>query len=195
MENIEETNVVIEEVIEDNVEPIVEKNKDFTNQLQKPKKPRTQKQIEALKKAQEKRKANIEARKQEKLNKATEQASKEVAGNVEMVNSFNTDDLIMKHQEELKKLALSKHTKELSKPKAIPKKKKQPKIVYQDDDSSSEEEIIYIPKSRKKKKKKKVIRHETSSSEEEEEEDQNNVPTYFQQPTRKLRYSDVFRFQ
>jgi hypothetical protein len=176
MENIEENNVAIEEIIEDNVVPIVEdnveKNKDFTNQLQKPKKPRTQKQIDALKKAQEKRKANIEARKLAKQN-----VKKEI----------EEDDLIEEHKEELKKLALSK-------PKPVPKKKKQPKIVYQenDDTSSSEEEIIYIPKSKKKKKKKKIIRHETSSSEEEEVEQQ-NVPSYFTKP--KLRYSDVFRFQ
>ena len=186
MENIEENNVVIEENNVDNVEPIVEnnieKNKDFTNQLQKPKKPRTQKQIDALKKAQETRKLNIEKRKKEKLMKTTNQ----VAGNVEMNENIDTEDLIEKHKEQLKKLALSK-------PKPIPKKKKQPKIVYQEnDDSSSEEEIIYIPKSRKKKKKKKIIRHETSSSE-EEEEPQQNVPSYFQKP--KLRYSDVFRFQ
>ena len=173
MENIEENNVAIEEIIEDNVVPIVEdnveKNKDFTNQLQKPKKPRTQKQIDALKKAQEKRKINIEARKLAKQNVKKENVEK---------------DLIEEHKEELKKLALSK-------PKPIPKKKKQPKIVYQEnDESSSEEEIIYIPKSKKKKKKKKIIRHETSSSEEEEEQ---SVPSYFQKP--KLRYSDVFRFQ
>jgi hypothetical protein len=37
-----------------------------TKSLQKPKKPRTEKQIEALKKAQEKRAENIEKRKQEK---------------------------------------------------------------------------------------------------------------------------------
>jgi hypothetical protein len=193
MENIEENNVVIEENNVDNVEPIVEnnieKNKDFTNQLQKPKKPRTQKQIDALKKAQETRKLNIEKRKKEKLMKTTNQ----VAGIVEMNENIDTEDLIEKHKEELKKLALSKHTKELSKPKPIPKKKKQPKIVYQEnDDSSSEEEIIYIPKSRKKKKKKKIIRHETSSSE-EEEEPQENVASYYAKP--KLRYSDVFRFQ
>ena len=183
MENIEENNVVIEENNVDNVEPIVEnnieKNKDFTNQLQKPKKPRTQKQIDALKKAQETRKKNIEARK--KL-KETTNDNKYIEEKQD-----HEEDLIEKNKEELKKLALSK-------PKPIPKKKKQPKIVYQEnDDSSSEEEIIYIPKSRKKKKKKKIIRHETSSSEEEEEQ---NVPSYFQtQPSRKLRYSDVFTFQ
>ncbi len=183
MENIEENNVVIEENVVDNVEPIVEnnieKNKDFTNQLQKPKKPRTQKQIDALKKAQETRKKNYEARK--KLKETTNDNKY-----IEEKQDYEKN-LIEEHKEELKKLALSK-------PKPILKKKKQPKIVYQEnnDTSSSEEEIIYIPKSKKKKKKKKIIRHETSSSE-EEEEPQQNVPSYFQKP--KLRYSDVFRFQ
>ena len=48
-------------------EAINEDNEGFTSSLQKPKKPRTEKQKEALRKAQIKRKENIEKRKAEKL--------------------------------------------------------------------------------------------------------------------------------
>lgn len=186
MENIEENNVAIEEIIEDNVEPIVDKNKDFTNQLQKPKKPRTQKQIDALKKAQETRKKNIEARKIKKQNDNNYIEEKQInPSNNGMNEDFDAKELIKQHEEQLRKLALSK----------VKKKPKKKKVIYQepDDSSSSEEEIIYIPKSKKKKKKKKVIVHQSSSSSEEEEVEQQNVPSYFSKP--KLRYSDVFRFQ
>ena len=180
MEKIEENIVDIVELNEGNVESIVDKNKDFTNQLQKPKKPRTQKQIDALKKAQETRKINIEARKLAKQNDNNYIEEKQSNVNVD------TQELIKQHEKELRKLALQNTKK--------PKKKK---VVYQepdDDTSSSEEEIIYIPKSKKKKKKKKVIVHQSSSSSDEEEEvEQQNAPSYFSKP--KLRYSDVFRFQ
>ena len=179
MEKIEENIVDIVELNEGNVESIVDKNKDFTNQLQKPKKPRTQKQIDALKKAQETRKINIEAR---KLAKQNDNNYIEEKSNI----NIDTQELIKQHEKELRKLALQNTKK--------PKKKK---VVYQepdDDSSSSEEEIIYIPKSKKKKKKKKVIVHQSSSSSDDDEEvEQQNIPSYFSKP--KLRYSDVFRFQ
>jgi len=63
MSDIESEPAVIEtenEVIVEDGEP--------TRNLQKPKKPRSEKQIEALKKAQIKRAENIEKRKQEKEN-------------------------------------------------------------------------------------------------------------------------------
>lgn len=170
MEDINEEVNEVNEVIEEN---IVNNNEEFTNSLQKPKKPRTEKQIEALKKAQIKRKENFEKRKKEK----------------ETAKEFITNN-----ENELKQKALDK-------PK--PKKKPTKVIYQQPSDSeSSEEEIIYIkPKKKPKKKKKKVVIQESSSesessSSEEESGGANFIyePAPTPKPRRALRYSDVFRF-
>ena len=58
-------------------EAINEDNEGFTNALQKPKKPRSEKQKEALRKAQIKRKENIEKRKQEKADSISSNESYE----------------------------------------------------------------------------------------------------------------------
>ena len=81
-EEVNEVNEVIEERVNENV---VNNNEEFTNSLQKPKKPRTEKQIEALKKAQIKRKENFEKRKKEKQ---------------------TTQEFITNHENELKEKAL-----------------------------------------------------------------------------------------
>ena len=190
MESIEENNVNIEETIEE--KPIIEDGQ-YTTSLTKPKKPRTEKQIEALKKAQETRRINIEKRKQEKQDVKKTQPTKQLP-NFYYEDSTNSGDggLIEQLSKEeiayLRKLAVSdSRNNNITKPK--PKKKQ---VIYHES-SSEEEEIIYIPKS-KKKKKKKVIVHQSSSSESSSEEDQEDIKqdTYQQKP---LRYSDVFRFQ
>jgi hypothetical protein len=181
-------------------EAINEDNEGFTSSLQKPKKPRTEAQIEALKKAQIKRKENIEKRKTEKLQ------HQQINEDYEEVEEHNLDcnkvgvpnnlkeifDRDPEYEAWLKQKALSYN--QAPKPKPVIKRKPKKTVVVQEpDDSSSEEEIIYIPKKSKKKKKKKVIRHETSSEEEEEYYEPEPQQVY-SQPNRQLRYSDVFQF-
>ena len=127
-----ETNSTINEDINESFEV---NDGEPTKSLQKPKKPRTEKQIEALKKAQIKRAENIEKRKiekeqnkkinkKEKLQKELEELEDGVIINESELNcnkvgkenpsnnGFNEDidtkALIKKHEAELKKLALSK---------------------------------------------------------------------------------------
>ena len=179
-------------------EAINEDNEGFTNSLQKPKKPRSEKQKEALRKAQIKRKENIEKRKQEKADSISSNESYEdikeeklECNKVGVPNSLNeTFKKDPEYEEWLRQKATSYNQAE--QPKPVIKRKQKKKVVVQEPDSSSEEEIIYIPK--KKKKKKKVIRHETSSSEEEEEVYYEEPIIQQRQSNRQLRYSDVFKF-
>ena len=204
MSDIEEEPAITETVNE----PIVNDGEP-TRSLQKPKKPRTEKQIEALKKAQQKRSENIEKRKlekeqnkkltkKEKLKKELEDLEKQESEINPSNNGFSEDldsqALIKQHEEELRKLALKNINK---KPKA--KKPVKQTIIYESDSSSTEEEEIIIkkkPKHKKKNKKapkKKVVYESSSESEESEEEEVYVEPT--QQPRQRLRYSEVFRFQ
>jgi len=194
-------------------EEINEANEGFTNQLQKPKKPRTEKQKEALKKAQLKRKENLEKRRLEKEALKNQQINPSLNGmnegyeeikeeNLECdkvgrppPNSLNqvfVDDPEYKEWLRQKALASVSPINANGTTAKKPPRRKKKVVVQEPDDSSSEEEIIYIPKKSKKKKKKKVIRHETSSEEEEEETYEPEPQTY--QPNRPLRYSDVFNF-
>ena len=179
-------------------EAINEGNEGFTNSLQKPKKPRSEKQIEALKKAQIKRKENIEKRKKEKADSISSNESYEdvkeenlSCNKVGVPNSLETAiEIDPEYEEWLRQKALSK-------PKPVKRKPKK-KVIYQEpEDSSSEEEIIYVPAPKKKKKKKKVVVQapEQSSSEEEVyEPEPAPAPYYDPPPSRQLRYSDVFQF-
>ena len=213
-----ESNSTINEEINESIEVA---DGEPTKSLQKPKKPRTEAQIKALEKAQIKRAENIEKRKKEKeimkLEKEQEKLNKKKAtvsdSNTPLNpsnNGFNedldTEDLIKKHEELLKKLALKNINKK-------PKQKKPVKqtIIYESDSSETEEEEIIIKKKPKYKKKvpKKVVYESESSSEEEEhvitkklqklksvkpqyEEEQYYEPSA---PRQRLKYSDVFRFQ
>jgi hypothetical protein len=202
MSDIEEETAITEttnETIVEDGEP--------TRTLQKPKKPRTEKQIEALKKAQIKRAENIEKRKlekeqnkklskKEKLKKELEELEKQESeinpSNNGMNEDLDTQALIKKHEEELRKLALKNINK---KPKA--KKPVKQTIIYESESSETEEEEIIIKKKPKrqkpKKKPKKKVVYESSSSEESEESEEEYVePT--PQPRQRLRYSEVFRF-
>jgi hypothetical protein len=206
-----ESNSTINEEINESIEVA---DGEPTKSLQKPKKPRTEAQIKALEKAQIKRAENIEKRKKEKeimkLEKEQEKLNKKKATVNPSNNGFNedldTEDLIKKHEELLKKLALKNINKK-------PKQKKPVKqtIIYESDSSETEEEEIIIKKKPKYKKKvpKKVVYESESSSEEEEpvitkklqklksvkpqyEEEQYYEPSA---PRQRLKYSDVFRFQ
>jgi hypothetical protein len=210
-----ESNSTINEEINESIEVA---DGEPTKSLQKPKKPRTEAQIKALEKAQIKRAENIEKRKKEKeimkLEKEQEKLNKKKATVNPSNNGFNedldTEDLIKKHEELLKKLALKNINKK-------PKQKKPVKqtIIYESDSSETEEEEIIIKKKprhkKKNKKQKKVVYESESSSEEDTEEEEPQVtkklqrqksvkqpePQYQEQyyePPRKLKYADVFRF-
>lgn len=211
MSDIEEDNS-INETINESIEV---NDGEPTKSLQKVKKPRSEKQIEALKKAQVKRAENIEKRKiekeknkklskKEKLKKELEELEKQEQINPSN-NGMNEDfEIVQEENLECNKVGKpEKSSKELiednkeylkklaiSKPK--PKKKKPVKqtIVYQDESSSSEEEEIIIKKKPRKKKKKKVVYQSPSESSSEEEE------VVYQEPVQrqKLRYQDVFKF-
>lgn len=186
MADIEENIEVNEEkndIIEDNEE------KTYTKNIEKPKKPRTDKQKQALIKAQQKRKENAIRRKMEQ-----EEKEKEKQINPSMNGFSELDNLSPEDLKYLKQMALGRNNNK--------KKKKQVIIREPEPESeSSEEEVVYIkPKAKKKKKKKKVIVEASSSSESESEEEQPQIvehhytPSYGQQTTRPLKYSDVFRF-
>jgi len=189
-----EDNTTIDEEINESIE-VDEQLPDGepTKSLQKPKKPRTEAQKEALKRAQIKRAENIEKRKkekelaklekqQEKLNKKKEKVSISDSNTPlnPSNNGFNedisTEDLIKQHEEQLKILALKNINKK-------PKQKKPVKqtIIYESESSSEESEEEQVTKKLQRQKSVKP-----NSVVEEE--------TYYQ-PQRRLKYSDVFRFQ
>ena len=74
-------------------EEVNEANEGFTNQLQKPKKPRTEKQKEALKKAQLKRKENLEKRRLEKEALKNQQINPSLNGMNEDYEEVNEENL------------------------------------------------------------------------------------------------------
>ena len=177
-----------------------------TKSIQKPKKPRTEKQKEALKRAQIKRAENIEIRKKQKEELKLQKQQEKLDMKKSKLKSSNAEEEysreIEENKEMLRKMALSKSTAKK------PKKKKEPTIIYESDSSSSEEEVVIVKKKPRKKKKpvkKKVVYEESSSSSEEEEEitkslQKQNTETYYEpepapEPRRKLNYSDVFKFQ
>lgn len=165
-------------------EDIVEMDKE----IQKPKKPRTQKQIDALKKAQETRRKNLALKKQQK--EAIAQAIKDNEGQEPPI------------PEVVHKVSR-------------PRKKKPPKVVYEEDESSDEEVIVVKKKPKRRKPKKKIVYEESSSSEEEvvvkkpsrklqkpppepetesSDDDYDYDKEYTYPINRPLKYSDVFRF-
>lgn len=188
MESPVDTN---EEIFEENVEisTITETNEDIveiTNDIQKPKKPRSQAQKDALKKAQETRRKNLALKKAH-----AEQQS------------------ILKHNDTLPE---PEPPKKVASSRRAPRKAK---VVYEDDPSSDEELIVVKRRPRKKQVKKKVVYQDESSDEEyvppkksykkkkqplpepsssEESSDSEEEREYSYQINRPLKYSDVFRF-
>lgn len=109
--------------------------------LTKQKKPRSQAQMEAFEKVKEKRRQNLEAKKQEKI--------------------LNSAKLLI--EEETKKASVKPAPKKKLKPvEPLPES---------ESESESEEEVIVVKKSKPKPKKKvrKIIIEESSSEEEEED--------------------------
>ena len=136
----------VEVPIENNV--IVETVKETDESMQKPKvkKPRSEKQIEALKKAHAVRQANF-AEKKRLIQLEKEERESRMQQIKE--NEEQADD----EEDEEDEAPVVK-----PKPKAKPKKKvkKTSKIVFEDEDSEEEQEII-IRKVRKNKKVEKVV--------------------------------------
>lgn len=131
----------IEEPIEDNVE--IEEVKEVSEEpMQKPKvkKPRTEKQIEALKKAQEIRRKNVEDKRIAILKEKQEREER-----VKEIKDDLQNDADDESEEEIQS--------PVKKPKAKPKRKvkKAPKVVFEDSESDEEQEIV-IRKVRRNKK-------------------------------------------
>jgi len=134
--------------------------------LTKQKKPRSQAQIEAFEKVKEKRRQNLEAKKQEKL--------------------INSAKLLL--EEETKKT--SRVEREVPLKKSQPKKKvkhvePEPEPEHKSE-SESEEEVIVVKKSKpvkKQKKVRKIIIEESSSEDEDDESEYEPEPP--QKPQRK----------
>jgi len=161
--------------------------------IQKPKKPRTEKQIEALKKAQETRRKNLAIRKQQK-----EQLKKAIADNegVEPPEPVNVKPV--KRARKKKPVVVyeddESSDEEVIVVKRKPRKKRKPKkkIVYEEPSSSSEEEEVIKKPSKKLQKSKKVVEPETDSS---DESDWDGYEKEYSYPVnRPLKYSDVFTF-
>ena len=142
MESNGNINVEIEDVIEANEEDIKEFEDNKNDLLQRPKsakkKERSEKQIQALKKAQETRRNNIQLRKEGKL--APKITKKQMA---------KQEEIVMEEQHPDVQYALEEYeAKEEAKYKKISKKKKpvRRKIIIQQESSSEseEEEVIVI---------------------------------------------------
>lgn len=151
------------EAIEENLEEVPLTKK-------KAKKPRTEAQLEAFEKVKEKRRQNLEAKKQEKI--------------------LNSAKLLI--EQETKKSQPSSIPLEDSVPrvKTQPKKKKIELEPEPESESESEEEIIIVKKPKpkpKKKKVRKIIIEESSSDEEDEEEE------YYRQPMQSRRPIQIVR--
>ena len=177
-----------------------------TRDLQK-KKPRSEKQIEALKKAQTKRAENIERRKQE--NKSGKLEEKRLKLQKELNELDYQENDYAEEEIELPKVVKSAKARRTAFKKPVKKT-----VVYESDSSDTDEEEIIIVKKRPRKTKKppkqQVVYESTSESSEFSEEEyetttkqlqrgkvhrdtvQEEQPVYHQ--STRLRYSDVFKF-
>jgi len=188
-----------EEIIEEELTEITETqstNEDIVEmdkEIQKPKKPRTEKQKEALKKAQETRRKNLALKKQQK--EAIAQAIKDNEG-----QPAPEPEVIHKVSRPRKKKPAKvvyeedeSSDEEVIVVKKKPRRKRKPKkkIVYEESSSSSEEEVVVKKPSRKLQKQKPPPEPETESSDSDYEYDRE----YTYPVNRPLKYSDVFRFQ
>jgi len=137
----------VEVPIENNV--IVEEVKETDESMQKPKvkKPRTEKQIQALKKAHAVRQANF-AEKKRLIQLEKEQRESRMKEIKEKEKEEQADDEEEEDDEEAKPIVKAK-----PKPKRERKAKKTSKIVFENESESDDEQEIIIRKVRKNKKK------------------------------------------
>ena len=167
--------------------------------IQKPKKPRTEAQKNALKKAQETRRKNLALKK-----KQQEEMKQAIADN-----------------EGVEPPSVAQENIQPVKRTRKPRPAKKPVVVYEDDYSSDEEVIVVKRKPKRKKPKKKIVYEDASSSSSDEEvikkpskrlqkskrkpepetessdedSDYGYDKEYSYPINRPLKYSDVFRFQ
>ncbi len=164
--------------------------------IQKPKKPRTEAQKNALKKAQETRRKNLALKK-----KQQEEMKQAIADNegVEPPEQENIQP-VKRNRKPVKKQPVVVYEDDYSSDEEVivvkrkPKRRKpKKKIVYEDaSSSSSDEEVIKKPSKRLQKSKRKP-EPETESS--DEDSDYGYDKEYSYPINRPLKYSDVFRFQ
>jgi len=121
-------------------------NEEKQEPMEKPKKPRTQKQLDSLKLAQEKRKENIARRKQEK------QQQKPTSKPKPQPKPQPVIETIYEEEETEEEPTIIKKKK--------PRKKTKNKIVIEEDSSDSEQEIVISRRRRGKNK----PRHDVSGS-------------------------------
>ena len=179
-EYVEETDSIQEEIVE------------LDKEVQKPKKPRTQKQLDALAKARETRKKNIA---EKKANASIPQYTEDTEPQSKYYQKVKPRPKTKKviYQQEAESSDTEEEIIYVKKPKRPKKKKK--RIVYKEAESSSSEEEEVIEKVIQKPKRvyRKKMNLRVSDSEEEDayvytEEDMNYN---YAQP---LKYADVFRF-
>ena len=133
--------------------------------LTKQKKPRSQAQIEAFEKVKEKRRQNLEAKKQEKI--------------------INSAKLILEEETKRSNFACEAPLKK-SQPKKKVKHVEPEQEPETESESESEEEVIVVKKSKpvkKQKKVRKIIIEESSSEDEDDESEYEPEPP--QKPQRK----------
>lgn len=169
--------------------------------IQKPKKPRTEKQKEALKKAQETRRKNLALKKQQK-----EEMKQAIKDN----ENIEPPSVAPEEIQPVRRPRASRSKKPVvvyeddysseeevivvkRKPRRKARRKPKKKIVYEDPSSSSSEEEVMKKPSKKLQKSKKVV--ESSSESSDEESDYGYEKEYSYPVNRPLKYSDVFRFQ
>jgi hypothetical protein len=144
---IEEIPTKIEAPIEAQSKPTEEQPK--TAPVEKVKKPRTEKQIQAFKQAQLKRQENIKAKKESKPTKTIAIVEEKPVEKPETAKRTNPEDYVT--------------------PDKPIEKKKVKQVSYESDDSDSDEEVIVVKK--KKPKKKTIIIEDSSDSSDEEPEE------------------------
>ena len=178
------TDIVEEEVISEKIGVEIEEIAELDKELEtkRPKKPRSDKQRLALKKAQEARAAKVAERK--------------------------ADKALMKQEQKEEEEEIKRAIKENRAKKKIKKKPPTPEPSEEEEVSSEEEPVVYrkIKKEKKKKKPQKVVYYKESSSEEEEEleepYDEYEAPKQLQRQrtytkkegSRPLQYKDIIKF-
>ena len=180
-EHKEKVNTDEEVVVEAPNEVVIDDKVEIDKSIQKPKRPRTQKQIEAFQKCQETRRLKNEEKKRLK------EANKKPRGRPKKVVKINPEPVV----EEAEELSSESSEEELSSPEVVykkkpkrkkekPKPKKKKRIVYLSSSSSeSEDDYVFYEGEDAKNK---IIQR------------QKELPKSQQRPIRALKYSDVIKF-
>ena len=145
------------EAIEENIE----------EPLTKPKKPRSQKQVEAFEKVKEKRRTNIEAKKQQKLLESAKLLIETHQPQTPQTQPKNGKNRIvaepepMEEESDVEEIVVVKKSKQL---KAKPKPKRRIIVVESSSDEESDDEDEYEPEPEPEPVKSRKVRRSQSSS-------------------------------